>query len=157
MDDARFDHLAKSFAETGSRRRLLRRALAAAPLAVGLTALRGEAPAAEAKRRVRSQGNAKGNSCKATGQICGELFGAKCCHPLTCTTGPLGVSSCQRACTNDNMCREAYPGFQTRCLADVIACPFIEGGKCCVPKICITDGDCASPFTCQGGQCKRVH
>jgi hypothetical protein len=75
---------------------------------------------------------------------------------LTCTTAPtLVTSSCQRACTNDDMCREAYPGTQTRCLADIVACPFIQGGKCCVPKLCVTNGDCAAPFTCQGAVCKR--
>jgi hypothetical protein len=164
VDDVRFDQLAKTVAGTGSRRRLLRRALAAAPLVVGLTGLPGQVPAAEAKRRGhrqsrgQGQGQGQGNTCKATGQICGGIgdFLGTCCQPLTCYPGPL-LHACQRLCTNDNMCREAYPSTQTSCLADFLACPSLDGTKCCVPKVCVTDGDCSPPFTCQNLVCRKAH
>jgi hypothetical protein len=151
VDDVRFDQLAKTVARTSSRRRLLTRALAAAPLALGVSMLRNQEPIAEAKRRVRATANA----CKANGQICGEVIGGACCHPLTCTAGPVGVSSCQLACNNDNECRHLYPSFQTSCQPDALACPFIKGGKCCTRQLCLFDVQCQHPFTCQGGLCRK--
>lgn len=154
MDDGRFDRLAKTVAGTSSRRQLLRRALAAAPLAVGLTTLRGSTPVAAAKHRVQAQG--KGNTCKATGQTCGgigNLLG-ECCPHLTCYPGPF-LHSCQRLCDNDNVCHAAYPSTQTSCRADILACPSLNGTKCCVPQLCVTDADCAKTFTCQNLVCKK--
>ena len=159
MDTGRFDQIAKTVAGTGGRRRLLR-ALAVAPLAMALPMLRGQEPVAEAarrpKRRTKRKAHAQANPhCAANGQICGEVIGVKCCQPLTCTTGPVGVSSCQLACKNDDQCRHHFPSFQTSCQPDVLACPFIEGGKCCVPQLCLFDFNCQRGFTCQGGVCRK--
>jgi hypothetical protein len=89
------------------------------------------------------------------GAVCGLLAG-ECCEPLTCAVSAVGVvSSCQLACKTDDQCRQRYPSFQTQCAPDALACPFIEGGRCCTRQVCVTDAQCERPFTCQGGLCQR--
>jgi hypothetical protein len=106
-------------------------------------------------RRRRREGNPRGGTCGLAGQLCGDLLGVECCGPLKCTTTLGVVSNCVLPCTSDEQCEKQFIYNQVSCKADVLTCPFIAGGKCCVAQSCLSDGDCKSGFTCQGGDCKR--
>lgn len=183
MHDAHFDTLARTLARTGTRRGLVRLVAllaggAALPTA-GADEAAAERPLNRMHRRTWQRNrkqrtkthhqhhgrggqhtrHGKGNSageCQTGGLPCGDILGRRCCGALTCTTSAtLVLSTCQLACANDEICQQIFSDTQTRCLADALHCPFITGGKCCVAKFCLTNGDCAAGFTCKDFQCQR--
>jgi hypothetical protein len=87
--------------------------------------------------------------------VCGDVIGVECCEPFTCTTSIGVIGNCVLPCTSDEQCRKQFVYNQVSCKADLVSCPFIKGGKCCVAQGCLFDADCESPFRCVGGLCYR--
>jgi hypothetical protein len=146
MDNVRFDRLARSLAERGTRRNTLRALGAASLAAVG--ARLGLAPAAA--------------KCKQVGKKCKK--GDKCCAGAKCKR-----KRCR--CTNDSQCGDGEICLNGACVVEVdpTPCPGNQptcGGVCCVAgqlcqnQVCVNgdlevndDCDPDAPGACQTGVC----
>ena len=162
-DSDQFEALTRLVATKGSRRVALAGLLGAVLLGHGAQPTAAQCRAKEGKekrqcRRRQRRNTPRGGAsptCGLAGQLCGDLLGVECCGPFKCTTTLGVISNCVLPCTSDEQCRKQFPNNQVACRADLLTCPFISGGKCCATQDCLFDSDCASPFTCQGGTCKR--
>jgi len=144
MEGKRFDLLARSLAEGGTRRTTIRALGAASLAAVG--ARLGLAPAAA--------------KCKQVGKKCKK--GDKCCAGVKCKR-----KRCR--CTDDSQCDDGELCVNGACIADPTPCPGDQptcGGVCCIAgQLCeneaCVNGDLEvneacnpdAPGACESGAC----
>ena len=128
MDDARFDRLARGIAAGSSRRGLLKSALGAAAMALGLS----ESANAAATRR------APGSSCRKDGEciegaVCKTVSGRQIC---ACSSG---LKACNDLCIPSGSC------------CSVKDCN--DDGNQCTTTVCNSDGTCGHKSVANGTAC----
>lgn len=175
MDDRRFDALARSIGQAGSRRNLIKGALGLGVF--GGLARSGEVEAARrptpTPRPVRCPGEQIpcGNDCccpdgsTSCGGACCPDGAAECCDGACCygecygeeLCCPTGSSICPSGECCDGRCMDdGYTCCPTqRACTGYACCP--EGMHCCRPRpgifICIPDGECCNDADCGGSPC----
>lgn len=158
MDRSAFDAFTRRLAAPGSRRAML------GVLAGALLATPTVATARRRHRRARPDHPGNGDNPPGHGStppghggtppgsgggscaqkklfglcIAGSVFEDEpCCNGMTCTStiNPF-IWACQKYCTADADCQQAFPNKALVCRTDALVCPLeaIFGGKCCVPR-----------------------
>ena len=154
MDIDRLDHLARSLAATGSRRRLLG-LLGAVPVLGGLLdSLDPDDAGAKERRRRRKQrhkrrkhpgSRKKGCTPKSTAQVCAGRCGPVTNRETCGKTVDCGSCACTEQCGVCLTCQEG-PNTPGMCVADDAQ----RGQPCGSPgQVCQADGTCA----CEAGSC----
>jgi hypothetical protein len=146
-DRALFETLTRLVAKKGTRRLALAGLLAMVLHGVGLQPTAAQCRGKEDKNKRQCRRRERKEQAPGAGSSCGfgsqdKLFGVctpfvptPCCNGLGCTpTAGIFVDACQFPCATDADCKQKFPNKALACRPDALVCPFIPGGKCCVPR-----------------------